>query len=43
MLLTILDLVVYQGNSSPRIVGVQEVLVDPVDRFLPSPKLASIH
>ena len=43
MLLTILDLVTHEGDSSPRIVGVQEVLVDLVARFLPSPKLVSIH
>ena len=43
MLLTILVLVAHERNSSPRIVGVQEVLVDLVDRFLPSPKLVSIH
>ena len=44
MLLTILELVAKEeGGSSPRIVGTQEVLIDLVDRFLPSPKLASIH
>ncbi len=43
MLLTILVWVAHEGNLSPRIVGVQEVLVDLIDRFLPSPKLASIY
>ena len=43
MLLTILVWVAHERNLSPRIVDVQEVLIDLVDRFLPSPKLASIH
>ena len=43
MLLTIVDLVAHQGSSSPRMVGVQEVLVALVDRCLPRPKLLSIH